>query len=118
MSRRVFQGPSYSCGFASLPTFGKAAAAWTWHFDFQQQYIGAGMLVPHVVAWSMMLGAVLSWGLMWPLLAVRQLEFHSIALGFWLRYLVCGCWGVLAASMMLCALLTWGVMWPLPALMQ
>lgn len=68
--RRVFQGPSYSCGFSSLPTFGKAAAAWTWRFDFQQQYIGAGMLVPHVVAWSMMLGAVLSWGVMWPLLSV------------------------------------------------
>jgi uncharacterized oligopeptide transporter (OPT) family protein len=28
------------------------------------------MLVPHVVAWSMMLGAVLSWGVMWPLLTV------------------------------------------------
>jgi hypothetical protein len=30
------------------------------------------MLVPHVVAWSMMLGAVLSWGVMWPLLMVRE----------------------------------------------
>jgi uncharacterized oligopeptide transporter (OPT) family protein len=55
-----------------LPTFGQAALAWSWHFDFQQQYIGAGMLVPHVVAWSMMLGAVLSWGVMWPMLAVSM----------------------------------------------
>jgi uncharacterized oligopeptide transporter (OPT) family protein len=27
--------------------------------------------VPHVVGWSMLLGAVLSWGVMWPLLTVR-----------------------------------------------
>lgn len=67
---RLFQGPDYRCGFAVLPTFGVQALQWTWHFDFQQQYIGAGMLVPHVVAWSMMLGAVLSWGVLWPLLAV------------------------------------------------
>lgn len=35
-----------------------------------QQYIGSGFLVPHIVAWSMLLGAVISWGIMWPLLAV------------------------------------------------
>lgn len=34
------------------------------------------MLVPHVVAWSMLLGAVLSWGLMWPLLAAREGDWY------------------------------------------
>jgi uncharacterized oligopeptide transporter (OPT) family protein len=53
--------------------------AWTWQFDFQQQYIGAGMLVPHVVAWSMMLGAVLSWGVMWPLLTVSDAAWGCVA---------------------------------------
>jgi uncharacterized oligopeptide transporter (OPT) family protein len=69
---RLFQGTSYGCGFASWPTFGLAAAKWTWRFDFQQQYIGSGFLVPHIVAWSMLLGAVISWGIMWPLLSVSQ----------------------------------------------
>ncbi|KAF6265154.1 putative metal-nicotianamine transporter YSL6-like protein [Scenedesmus sp. NREL 46B-D3] len=76
----IFQGPSYSCGFSTLPTFGRAALAWTWHFDFQQQYVGAGMLVPPVVAWSMMLGAVLSWGVMWPLLARREGDWYPAGL--------------------------------------
>lgn len=67
---RLFQGSAPGCGFANWPTFGLAAAKWTWRFDFQQQYIGSGFLVPHIVAWSMLLGAILSWGMMWPLLSV------------------------------------------------
>jgi uncharacterized oligopeptide transporter (OPT) family protein len=67
---RLFQGSTPGCGFANWPTFGLAAAKWTWRFDFQQQYIGSGFLVPHVVAWSMLFGAILSWGIIWPLLAV------------------------------------------------
>lgn len=35
-----------------------------------QQYIGSGFLVPHIVAWSMLLGAIISWGIMWPQLSV------------------------------------------------
>jgi hypothetical protein len=114
---RLFQGPTYACGFATWPTFGTRAAQWTWRFDFQQQYIGSGMLVrccvlrwgglsatvecsgfsgpiellqtdwcappppslawlqvPPLIAWSMLLGAIISWGLMWPLLAVSTHE--------------------------------------------
>ena len=38
------------------------------------------MLVPHVVAWSMMFGAVLSWGIMWPLLAAREGDWYPAGL--------------------------------------
>eukprot|EP00878_Enallax_costatus_P025510 GHUV01027297.1.p1 GENE.GHUV01027297.1~~GHUV01027297.1.p1 ORF type:complete len:578 (+),score=120.07 GHUV01027297.1:832-2565(+) len=80
-NHRFFQGPMYNCGFANLCIpFGTTALKWTWHFDFQQQYIGAGMLVPHVVAWSMLLGAVLSWGVMWPLLAAREGDWYPASL--------------------------------------
>jgi hypothetical protein len=27
---------------------------------------GAGMICPHLVNWSMLVGAILSWGIMWP----------------------------------------------------
>ncbi len=32
----------------------------------------AGMIVPYVVAYSMMWGAIVSWGIMWPLLAKKE----------------------------------------------
>ena len=31
-------------------------------------YSGAGMICPHWVNYSMMVGAIVSWGIMWPLL--------------------------------------------------
>ena len=49
------------CGFAAWPTFGFEAFKWTFFFDSNQQYVGSGMICPHVVNWSMMLGAILSW---------------------------------------------------------
>ena len=29
------------------------------------------MICPHIVNWSMLLGAILSWGFMWPMLEKR-----------------------------------------------
>lgn len=37
-----FQGRDYACGFAAWPTFGMAAMKYTWNFDFQLNYVGAG----------------------------------------------------------------------------
>jgi uncharacterized oligopeptide transporter (OPT) family protein len=37
-----FQGTDYSCGFAAWPTFGFAAMKYTWNFDWQLNYVGAG----------------------------------------------------------------------------
>ncbi|XP_028077835.1 metal-nicotianamine transporter YSL3 isoform X2 [Camellia sinensis] len=39
------------------------------YFDFSMTYVGTGMICPHIVNLSTLLGAVLSWGVMWPLLA-------------------------------------------------
>lgn len=36
-----------------FPTFGFTALKWTWFFDFNQSYIGSGMICPHIVNWSM-----------------------------------------------------------------
>ncbi|KAJ6359500.1 hypothetical protein OIU76_001097 [Salix suchowensis] len=37
----------------------------SFYFDFSMIYIGAGMICSHLVNLSLLLGAVLSWGLMW-----------------------------------------------------
>jgi len=38
------------------------------YFDFSMTYIGAGMICSHLVNLSLLFGAVLSWGIMWPLI--------------------------------------------------
>lgn len=37
-----FNGADYACGFGVWPTFGFAALKYTWNFDFQMNYVGAG----------------------------------------------------------------------------
>lgn len=38
------------------------------YFDFSMTYVGAGMICSHLVNLSLLLGAVVSWGIMWPLI--------------------------------------------------
>jgi hypothetical protein len=38
------------------------------------------MICPHVVNWSMLLGAVLSWGFMWPLMALKEGDWFPAGL--------------------------------------
>ncbi|KAK9836321.1 hypothetical protein WJX81_005210 [Elliptochloris bilobata] len=64
-----------SCGgFSSWPTFGFKALNLTWNFDSSLTYIGVGMICPHWVNYSMMVGAITSWGIMWPL--IRGMAGH------------------------------------------
>ncbi|KQJ83860.1 probable metal-nicotianamine transporter YSL9-like isoform X1 [Brachypodium distachyon] len=56
------------CGFSQFPTFGLRAWKQTFFFDFNLTYVGAGMICPHLINLSLLLGSVLSWGLMWPLI--------------------------------------------------
>uniref|UniRef100_A0A803LWR2 Uncharacterized protein n=1 Tax=Chenopodium quinoa TaxID=63459 RepID=A0A803LWR2_CHEQI len=39
------------------------------YFDFSLTYIGTGMICSHLVNLSLLLGAVISWGIMWPLIS-------------------------------------------------
>ncbi|XP_009763790.1 metal-nicotianamine transporter YSL3-like isoform X2 [Nicotiana sylvestris] len=54
------------CGFVNFPTFGLKAWKQT------MTYVGAGMICSHLVNLSLLLGAVLSWGIMWPLISDRK----------------------------------------------
>lgn len=56
------------CGFSQFPTFGLKAWRNSFYFDFSMTYVGAGMICSHLVNLSLLLGAILSWGVMWPLI--------------------------------------------------
>lgn len=67
-----FYSGGNQCGFANFPTFGLKAWRQTFYFDFSMTYIGAGMICSHLVNLSLLFGAVLSWGIMWPLIHDRK----------------------------------------------
>ncbi|KQK00557.1 hypothetical protein BRADI_3g50263v3 [Brachypodium distachyon] len=64
------------CGFVQFPTLGLKAWKQTFFFDFSATYIGAGMICPHIVNISTLFGAIISWGLMWPLLSKRKGDWY------------------------------------------
>ncbi|XP_047974469.1 metal-nicotianamine transporter YSL1-like [Salvia hispanica] len=61
-----------NCGFSQFPTFGLQAKKQTFYFDFSLTYVGTGMICSHAVNLSLLLGAVVSYGLMWPLIHQRK----------------------------------------------
>ncbi|GAY64789.1 hypothetical protein CUMW_236200 [Citrus unshiu] len=69
-----FYSGKESCGFKQFPTFGLQAWKQTFYFDFSMTYVGAGMICSHLVNLSLLLGAVLSYGIMWPL--IDRLKGH------------------------------------------
>lgn len=46
------------------------------YFDFSMTYIGAGLICPHIVNVSVLLGAIVSWGLMWPLIKNHEGDWY------------------------------------------
>lgn len=63
------------CGFAQFPTFGLQAWKQSF-FDFSMTYVGSGMICPHLVNISTLLGAILSWGILWPLISKRKGDWY------------------------------------------
>ncbi|XP_057967343.1 probable metal-nicotianamine transporter YSL7 [Malania oleifera] len=64
------------CGFANFPTFGLQAYKNKFYFDFSATYVGVGMICPYIINVSVMLGGILSWGLMWPLIEKRKGDWY------------------------------------------
>ncbi|CAI9113347.1 OLC1v1013931C1 [Oldenlandia corymbosa var. corymbosa] len=60
------------CGFESFPTFGLKAYQNKFFFDFSATYVGVGMICPHIVNVSLLLGGILSWGIVWPLIQTKE----------------------------------------------
>ncbi|XP_018834293.2 probable metal-nicotianamine transporter YSL7 [Juglans regia] len=68
------------CGFANFPTFGLKAFDNRFYFDFSAIYVGVGMICPYLINISLLVGAVLSWGIMWPLIDARKGSWYSAEL--------------------------------------
>nr|XP_016509125.1 PREDICTED: probable metal-nicotianamine transporter YSL7 [Nicotiana tabacum] len=65
------------CGFGSLPTFGFKAYAKRFYFDFSSTYVGVGMLCPYMVNVSLLIGAIISWAIMWPMIEAKKGDWYS-----------------------------------------
>ncbi|KAJ4746817.1 Yellow stripe 1A transporter [Rhynchospora pubera] len=75
-----FYSGGEGCGFSQFPTFGLQAWKQTFFFDFSLTYVGAGMICSHLVNLSLLFGAILSWGVMWPLLADLKGDWYPSSL--------------------------------------
>lgn len=64
-----FSGPQGECGFDKFPSLGIKAYDSKFYFDFNMTYVGAGMICPHFVNFSLLFGGILSWAVIWPLIS-------------------------------------------------
>ncbi|CAO2833114.1 unnamed protein product [Amaranthus hypochondriacus] len=69
-----------NCGFVNFPTFGLKAFENRFYFDFSATYVGVGMICPYLINVSLLLGAILSWGLMWPLIEAKKGDWYDASL--------------------------------------
>ncbi|XWS68499.1 hypothetical protein CRYUN_Cryun04dG0095800 [Craigia yunnanensis] len=65
------------CGFSNFPTFGLQAYDRRFYFDFSSTYVGVGMICPYMVNVSLLIGAIISWGIMWPMIETKKGIWYS-----------------------------------------
>ncbi|XBI47420.1 probable metal-nicotianamine transporter YSL14 [Triticum dicoccoides] len=68
------------CGFKNFPTLGLEAYKNRFYFDFSPTYVGVGMICPHIVNVSVILGGIISWGIMWPLIGKKKGSWYPASL--------------------------------------
>lgn len=76
-----FSGVGDSCGFDNFPTFGLGLFNNTFYFDFSPTYVGCGLICPHIVNCSVLLGAIISWGFLWPFISTKAGDWYPDGLG-------------------------------------
>jgi len=70
------------------------------YFDFSPTYVGCGLICPHLVNCSVLLGAIISWGFLWPFISEHAGDWYPADLGsndfkglygykVWLRQYTC-----------------------------
>ncbi|KAI4306330.1 hypothetical protein L6164_029617 [Bauhinia variegata] len=75
-----FFAASDDCGFVSFPTFGLQAYKKKFYFDFSSTYVGVGMICPYMVNISLLVGAIISWGIIWPWIATKSGSWYPAKL--------------------------------------
>ncbi|XP_057983623.1 probable metal-nicotianamine transporter YSL6 [Malania oleifera] len=76
-----FSGIGDSCGFDNFPSFGLTLFKNTFYFDFGPTYIGCGLICPHIVNCSVLLGAIISWGFLWPFISKHAGDWFPADIG-------------------------------------
>ncbi|XP_043705993.1 probable metal-nicotianamine transporter YSL6 isoform X2 [Telopea speciosissima] len=76
-----FGGIGDSCGFDNFPSLGLEAFKQTFYFDFSPTYVGCGLICPHIVNCSLLLGAIISWGFLWPFISKHAGDWYPADLG-------------------------------------
>ncbi|KAF6161530.1 hypothetical protein GIB67_009409 [Kingdonia uniflora] len=76
-----FSGAGDSCGFDNFPSLGLLAFKNTFYFDFSPTYVGCGLICPHIVNCSLLFGAIISWGFLWPFIAQHVGDWYLADLG-------------------------------------
>ncbi|KAG9141953.1 hypothetical protein Leryth_009303 [Lithospermum erythrorhizon] len=76
-----FSGVGDSCGFDNFPSFGLTLYKNTFYFDFSPTYVGCGLICPHIVNCSVLFGAILSWGVLWPFISAQAGNWYPADLG-------------------------------------
>ncbi|XP_038725734.1 probable metal-nicotianamine transporter YSL6 isoform X2 [Tripterygium wilfordii] len=71
-----FSGVGDSCGFDNFPSLGLTLFSNTFYFDFSPTYVGCGLICPHIVNCSTLLGAIISWGFLWPFISKRAGDWY------------------------------------------
>ncbi|XP_028768498.1 probable metal-nicotianamine transporter YSL7 [Neltuma alba] len=64
------------CGFQAFPSLGLKAYQYKFYFDFSSIYVGVGMICPYIINVSVLLGGILSWGIMWPLIEKKEGQWY------------------------------------------
>uniref|UniRef100_A0A0E0MHC5 Uncharacterized protein n=1 Tax=Oryza punctata TaxID=4537 RepID=A0A0E0MHC5_ORYPU len=75
-----FYSAGVGCGFQNYPIFGLEAYKNRFYFDFSPTFIGAGMVCPRIVSVSALLGGIISWGVMWPLIRKKEGVWYPASL--------------------------------------
>ncbi|KAL9275297.1 putative metal-nicotianamine transporter YSL6 [Drosera capensis] len=76
-----FSGIGDSCGFDNFPSLGLTLFRNTFYFDFSPTYVGCGLICPHIVNCSVLFGAILSWGFLWPFITKHAGDWYPVDLG-------------------------------------
>ncbi|MBA0840551.1 hypothetical protein Goarm_003129, partial [Gossypium armourianum] len=50
------------------------------YFDFSPTYVGCGLICPHIVNCSVLLGAIISWGFLWPFIFAHAGDWYPSGL--------------------------------------
>ncbi|TVU33654.1 hypothetical protein EJB05_25484, partial [Eragrostis curvula] len=67
-----FYAAAKGCGFKTFPLFGMEAYKLGFYFDFSMTNVGIGMICPPMITVSIVIGAVLSWGVIVPYLCSKE----------------------------------------------